>query len=181
MYELFVLGELMTGDKHGYLLQNILKNAVGPNRRISSGTLYPLINRLIGNGWIRLRDEEGAEGGRARKIYQLTEAGEERFQELMHKPLEHNADIDLVFHFKMVYFGYVPQDVRLACLEQYLQYLQYDLKYVTDCESKLISAQPSPEKQRLQLLRMIDHRKHVTTADIEWIQEEIKRITAEEC
>ena len=29
MYEIFVLGELMTGDKHGYMLQEILKMQAG--------------------------------------------------------------------------------------------------------------------------------------------------------
>lgn len=47
MYEIFVLGELMEMDKHGYLLQERLKRFVGPIRQISSGTLYPLISRLV--------------------------------------------------------------------------------------------------------------------------------------
>lgn len=177
MYELFVLGELMTGEKHGYILQEILKNTAGPIRQISSGTLYPLLSRLVKNGRINLREE--SEGGRMRKIYELTEAGRERFQQLMEKPLEYNAETERLFHFKMVYFQYVKKDVRLACLEQYLNYLQTIRNYVASFEAQIISQKPSPEKQRIQLLRVFDHRKHVGTADIEWITKEIDRIKKE--
>ncbi|WP_199617659.1 PadR family transcriptional regulator [Paenibacillus alkalitolerans] len=176
MYELFILGELMTGDKHGYLLQDILKNAVGPFRQISSGTLYPLLSRLVENGLIRQLADEGKEGARPRKLYQLTETGRQRFHELMAQPLEHNAEAELLFHFKMVYFLYVPKDVRLACLEQYLKYLQINLHYITGFESKILLYKPEPEKERVQLLRVIDHRKHVGAAGIRWVEEEIERI-----
>jgi DNA-binding PadR family transcriptional regulator len=180
MYELFVLGELMTGEKHGYILQEILKNTAGRIRQISSGTLYPLLSRLVDNGLINLRLEEESMGGRLRKIYELTDAGGERFQQLMEKPLEYNAETEHLFHYKMVYFQYVTKDVRLACLEQYLKYLQYTQKHVTNFELQIISQKPSPEKQRIQLLRVFDHRKQVGAADMDWVMKEIKRIKKEE-
>jgi DNA-binding PadR family transcriptional regulator len=180
MYELFVLGELMTGEKHGYMLQEILKNTAGRSRQISSGTLYPLLSRLVENSLINLRLEEESKGGRLRKIYELTEAGHEQFQQLMEKPLDYNAETEHLFHYKMVYFQYVTKDVRLACLEQYLKYLQYIQKHVTNFESQIISLKPSPEKQRIQLLRVFDHRKHVGAADMDWVTKEIERIKKEE-
>lgn len=180
MYELFVLGELMTGEKHGYMLQEILKNAAGPGRHISSGTLYPLLSRLVESGLIHLRHEEESEGGRLRKVYALTETGHERFQRLMEQPLDYNADTERLVHFKMVYFQYVAKEVRLDCLEQYLHYLQTTRRYVLNFESQLLAQKPSPEKQRIQLLRVFDHRKHVGAADIEWVTKEIARIQEEE-
>lgn len=180
MYELFVLGELMTGEKHGYMLQEILKNAAGPIRQISSGTLYPLLSRLVESGLINLRHEEESEGGRLRKVYELTPSGRDRFQQLMEQPLEYNAETEQQINFKMVYFQYVSKDVRLACLQQYMQYLEQIRRYVIGFESQLISLKPDPEKQRIQLLRVFDHRKHVGAADIEWVKKEIERIEKEE-
>ncbi|MBD0379890.1 hypothetical protein ICC18_07175 [Paenibacillus sp. WST5] len=118
--------------------------------------------------------------GRLRKVYELTETGRERFQQLMEQPLEYNAETERHFHFKMVYFQYVTKDVRLACLEQYLKFLQTTYKYVANLEAQIISQKPSPEKQRIQLLRVFEHRKHVGAADIEWITTEIERIKKEE-
>lgn len=178
MYELFVLGELMTGDKHGYQLQDILANSVGLVRKISSGTLYPLLSRMTEAGWIHLRIEEETAGGRTRKIYGITEAGRRRFHELMEKPLgtEAVAETELLFRFKMVYFSYVAKDVRLACLEQYLEMLEKSYQHVTSFERYLLTVKPEPEKQRVQLLRVFDHRKRLGEADMQWVKEEIQRV-----
>ncbi|MCP1310727.1 PadR family transcriptional regulator [Paenibacillus tyrfis] len=178
MYDLFVLGELMIGDTHGYQLQERLKRAVGPVRQISSGTLYPLLSRLVEHGWISLRLEE-QEGGRARKIYKLTEAGRERFFELMDSPLDYTAETELMFHFKMSNFPFVTKEVRLASLEQYLNYLQHNLKYV-DSVARMISSKKMDERKRAQVLRMLDHRKHVGLADAEWVSKELERLKAAE-
>lgn len=180
MYELFVLGELMTGEKHGYVLQDILKTTGGPIRQISSGTLYPLLSRLVEDGLINLRIEEESDGGRVRKIYELTDAGRERFHRLMEQPLEYNAETERHFHFKMVYFGYVAKDVRLACLEQYLHHLQTVRRYVANLEARMKAHKPEPERQRAQLMRVFAHRLHVGAADIEWIAKEIERVKEEE-
>src|SRR5579871_5535110 len=45
-YELFVLGELVNGPMHGYLLREILNRVLGPYRTMSWGVLYPLIHAL---------------------------------------------------------------------------------------------------------------------------------------
>jgi len=179
MYELFVLGELMTGEKHGYMLQAILKNAGGPFRQISSGTLYPLLSRMVENGWIHLTMDEVPASKRPRKIYQITDTGRIRFLELMEKPLEYGADTTELFHYKMVYFRYVPKSVRLDCLNQYLKYLETNLKHVSDFESELMFYKPEPEQQRMQLLRVLDHRKRIGSADIEWVSAEIERLASE--
>ncbi|GAA0843302.1 PadR family transcriptional regulator [Paenibacillus glucanolyticus] len=180
MYELFVLGELVTGDKHGYMLQEILKNAGGPYRQISSGTLYPLLSRMVDNGWIHLKLDETGGGKRPRKIYQITDAGQQKFLELMEKPLEFNMDTEHHFHFKMVYFRYVPKEIRLACLEQYLIYLETNLKHVTEFEAEITFYKPEPEKQRLQLMRVLDHRRQMGLTNIEWIRQEIEAVKSTE-
>lgn len=182
MYELFVLGELMTGDKHGYMLQDVLKNSVGLVRKISSGTLYPLLSRMTDAGWIHLRMEEETKGGRTRKIYGITEAGGKKFHELMGAPLESDAgaETELTFRFKMVYFQYVTKEVRLACLEQYLQIVEKNYRYVSDFEAYLLSSKPEPQKQRVQLLRVFDHRKRLGEVDRQWIREEIERVQTQE-
>ncbi|XID90182.1 PadR family transcriptional regulator [Paenibacillaceae bacterium WGS1546] len=182
MYELFVLGELMTGDKHGYMLQDVLKNAIGFVRKISSGTLYPLLSRLTENGCIQLRTEEETEGGRTRKIYGITDKGRRRFRELMELPLEAfaEADAELAFRFKMVYFQYVPKKIRLASLEQYLSSVRRNLGQSAEFEAFLNARKPEPEKQRIQLLRVLDHRKRLCETDIRWLEEEIERVRGTE-
>ncbi|UFJ42601.1 PadR family transcriptional regulator [Brevibacillus humidisoli] len=175
MYDLFVLGELMTEGTHGYVLQERLTHAVGPIRRISSGTLYPLLSRFVKKGWISLQLGGEQQRRRQRKIYELTTAGRERFLELMAEPIPISTDAELMFHFKMAYFQYVTKEVQLACLKQYLEYLHVNLRYV-NAESQMIRSKQIPEQKRIQLLRMFDHRRHVAEADIAWVRQEIDRI-----
>ena len=42
--------------------------------RLSPGTLYPLLARMEGHGWLRARKEPGA-GKKARRYYRLTPKG----------------------------------------------------------------------------------------------------------
>ncbi|WP_328591383.1 PadR family transcriptional regulator [Brevibacillus migulae] len=182
LYELFVLGELMTGEKHGYMLQEVLKNAVGLGRKISSGTLYPLLMRMMEKGWIRLREVEETKGGRTKKIYEITHSGQDRFQQLMAEPFDMVIDAEAqgTLRFKMVYFQYVKKEVRLACLKQYLHILEQNLEHVSQFESFLNTEKPEPEKQRVQLLRVFDFRKRLGEVELHWIKEEIERVQAQQ-
>ena len=70
MYEIFVLGELMTGDKHGYMLQEILKMQAGltvrsvpercirrsPEWWITGGSILVLTNPAEANAPKNLQD-----------------------------------------------------------------------------------------------------------------------------
>lgn len=172
MYELFVLGQLMDGDKHGYLLQERLKNAVGPVRQISAGTLYPLLSRMTEREWIAVRSEDATEGGRVKKLYSLTESGRRRFHELMACPLEHTLDTQLVFHFKLAFFDYATTDARLECLRQYRAFAEYNLSYI-DSQIALMAKKELPEQKRECILRMLDHRRAVAKTDLWWVKEEI--------
>ena len=98
VYELFVLGELITGPHHGYRLYEIIQRILGPFQRLSWGTLYPLIRRLEQQGF--LVSEVGqhpahvSEGrGPQRKVYRITERGRERFFALMLDPGEYGRDL----------------------------------------------------------------------------------------
>ena len=93
-FELFILGELMDGVYHGYLLRDILARILGPYRQISWATIYPLIHRLERQECITRYEEAQTEGrgrdtqprGRQRNAYAITESGRERFHELLTQP-----------------------------------------------------------------------------------------------
>src|SRR5437588_8571148 len=80
VYELFVLGELMTGPHYGYKLHEIIQRILGPFQRLSWGTLYPLIRRLEQQGLLvsevaQQSTSFGEERGSQRKAYHITEVG----------------------------------------------------------------------------------------------------------
>ena len=70
--ELVVLSALANGERYGLAVVEDLRRALG--EEISEGTVYPLLNRLKQNGWLRSRWEE-SEAGHPRKYYSLTVEG----------------------------------------------------------------------------------------------------------
>jgi DNA-binding PadR family transcriptional regulator len=45
--------------------------------RLSSGTLYPILHRLVEDGWlVRTREARSDRGGTGRRLYKLTGVGE---------------------------------------------------------------------------------------------------------
>jgi DNA-binding PadR family transcriptional regulator len=176
MYELYVLGELLSGPKHGYLLHAILKSALGPVRQISWGSLYPMIRRFEAAGLIRPHEDTQEEGSRPRKVYELTEAGRGRFLELMDEPLEYNLETDVIFQLKMMYFLYVAPDVRLQCMEQYLEYLEFNRVYLLDAYESVSTNPNIPDDEREYNLRMLDFRRSGLLSSIAWVEAEIARM-----
>ena len=73
---LFVLLSLASGPKHGYAIMQEVEKLSGGRVRLSTGTLYGALQRMLEGGWIE-RVEEGAAdtGGRPRKSYALTDRG----------------------------------------------------------------------------------------------------------
>lgn len=73
--ELCVLAFIKEGEQYGYqLAQNI-----GKYIDIADGTLYPLLRRLVKEGYLSTYFESST-GGPARKYYVLTENGKERLE-----------------------------------------------------------------------------------------------------
>jgi hypothetical protein len=133
----------------------------------------------VDNGLIHQRDET-QEGGRSRKIYEITETGKQRFHDLMIAPLEYNTDIDLQLHLKMTFFGYVSKETRLAALEQYVEYQQFNLKYITELKSQVASKPEIPEQKRAEVLRIFGHRGSSAETEIQWALNEIEHILQKE-
>ncbi len=78
--ELVALAALAKGERYGLAVVEDLRRALG--EEISEGTVYPLLNRLKQNGWLRSRWEE-SEGGHPRKYYSLTVEGARQLGQML--------------------------------------------------------------------------------------------------
>ena len=73
---LFILMSLASRPKHGYAIMKEVEVLSRVRVRLSTGTLYGAIKRLLEQGWIERVEEDGGQGnGRIRKSYQLTNLG----------------------------------------------------------------------------------------------------------
>ncbi len=134
MLDLAVLGLLKEGDLHGYELNKRLKSLVGGYAN-SYGALYPALARLERRGWVSstavapelVTDEQSSEenarrsrkrstrskSSRTRKVYQITEAGEDHLLEL----LQEDANNERRFRLQLAFCRFLPPDRRLALFE----------------------------------------------------------------
>jgi DNA-binding PadR family transcriptional regulator len=72
----FILLCLSPGPRHGYAILKEVTLLSEGRVKLSTGTLYGAIKRLLGRGWIRHVDNPMPNcTGRERKSYELTESG----------------------------------------------------------------------------------------------------------
>jgi DNA-binding PadR family transcriptional regulator len=70
-----VLIALADGEKHGYAILREVEDRTGGKVRLSSGTLYAIIKRLLNDGLINETDERPDEDDERRRYYGLTTFG----------------------------------------------------------------------------------------------------------
>lgn len=74
-----VLAVLARDSAHGYAVaQRLQELGVG---QVKGGTLYPVLNRLEGEGAVTSAWREG-EGGPGRKVFEITAAGRKRLEQM---------------------------------------------------------------------------------------------------
>ncbi len=70
----YILLSLAGGEKHGYAILKSIINISDGSLKLSTGTLYEALARLVEQEWIERVDNE-EHSGRARKAYRLTLLG----------------------------------------------------------------------------------------------------------
>ncbi|HTH91342.1 PadR family transcriptional regulator, partial [Mycobacterium sp.] len=118
MLELAILGLLLESPMHGYELRKRLTGLLGAFRAFSYGSLYPALRRMQADGLIV---EDAAPEGipkmrRARRVYQLTDAGKQRFAELVADTGPQNYSDD-GFGVHLAFFNRTPAEARMRILE----------------------------------------------------------------
>jgi DNA-binding PadR family transcriptional regulator len=117
MLELAILGLLLESPMHGYELRKRLTGLLGAFRAFSYGSLYPALRRMQTDGMIV---ENVAPAGtpvrRARRVYEMTDAGRSRFSELVADTGPNNYTDD-GFGVHLAFFNRTPAEARMRILE----------------------------------------------------------------
>jgi DNA-binding PadR family transcriptional regulator len=70
----FILTALVDAPRHGYGIVGEVDDLSGGRVKLKIGTLYGVLDRLVGDGLVEL-DREEVQQGRLRRYYKLTDAG----------------------------------------------------------------------------------------------------------
>lgn len=85
-----VLATLHKEDAYGYKLTQDVKEAMN----VSESTLYPVLRRLLKEGYLDTYDQEHM--GRNRRYYRLTDKGKERYEYFVREWMVFRDKIDAV-------------------------------------------------------------------------------------
>src|SRR4051794_7366512 len=118
---------------HGYELRKRLGAVLGPFRALSYGTLYPSLRRLSDRGWITERPDDSARPAsrRARIVYELTPAGQQRFELLVRDAGPASWEDDS-FDVRLAFFSRTAAEVRIRILEGRRSRLEERLEQVSE-------------------------------------------------
>jgi DNA-binding PadR family transcriptional regulator len=125
--ELAVLGLLKEAPMSGYELKKQLTVKLGAFWRVSFGSLYPCLKRLLIDGALEV--EESQFTSRNKRVYRLTERGERLFFKLLESADVHDLEQDR-FSLRLAFFRYLRPETRLDQLERRRGYLQERLAHL---------------------------------------------------
>jgi DNA-binding PadR family transcriptional regulator len=187
-FELFIMGEVMDGPHHGYLLRDILTRLLGPYRQISWAAIYPLIHRLEREGLIAPepgatpgpKPEQNPDGaslsGRQRRRFAITAAGRERFFTLMLTPGEPTADYLEFFTIKLAYLGYLTPAQQRAIFAHCQAYLARQREHLRHVFTARSTTAHLPHDQREQIFHMMRFRLASVEAQLAWVARELAHL-----
>lgn len=182
MLDLAILGLLRDGDRHGYELRKQLGELLGARGAMSFGSLYPALARLERQGLVkaveartkaappvpssgslagelaafRARRSLGPAGGRSKKVYGITDAGDLHLREL----LRQEAADDRTFAVQVAFCRHLDPVERLELFETRR----------ADLARRAIGDRPSKSLDRY--LRSLRDRDSLSLShDIAWLDE----------
>jgi PadR family transcriptional regulator len=75
--DMLILQTLQWGPQHGYAISQLIRARSGDVLQVETGSLYPALHRLEGQGWVSSQWKQTDSNQRA-KYYRLTPAGKKQ-------------------------------------------------------------------------------------------------------
>ena len=166
MYELIILSQLMLQPAHGYRIASIINDIIGPYARISNGRLYPLLSKMEKSGLIDAVKDTPAVGqhsDRQLRTYKITDAGRERFHELMMDTTSNPGEYQKIFLQKVSALECLKPSERLRLIDHYINYCQAHVLHTTAEADDLVQRSPDwgPEWGLTRLKAVLDVMQHM--------------------
>ena len=159
-----LLGLLRQNEMHGYELHGFIENAMYVCVDLKKATAYFLLDKMATAGWIRVSEQR--EGNRPlRKVYQLTPAGEAKFQELLRDNLSQFSEIKSAGDVGLAFLDTLPPDDAKHHL--------LNRRIALQAQIDLIRQAP-PHAGTMQLV--LEHRQHTLDSELVWLDSVIAKL-----
>ena len=176
MYELIILSYLIRRPFHGYLIAKIINDQIGPYARISNGRFYPLLAKLVEEGYIVEveEDNELQHGQRHSRSYTITERGRERFRRLMLDTTSNPGEYQKIFLFKAAALRFMQPEERNYLIEHYLNYCHAHLLHLKAEAEDIKQNGPSydiPSQDMETVLATLQHMSQQWQVEVDWAKD----------
>ena len=169
-----VLGLLLDQPAHAYAIKRLVAPRVSPSALINDGVLYPLLDKLAGDGLIRGREEVGP-NNRRRTVYSATEKGKKEFMGWLKTDTDETEEPAYDFFMghpllvKIQFFKRLTPRQRASKLASQLVRTEQKLKDFEEIRVGMVERKADPF--RIALLDLgIEHQKETRR----WLQERLK-------
>ncbi|WP_067620602.1 PadR family transcriptional regulator [Alicyclobacillus acidiphilus] len=163
--DILILGELLSGPKHGYEIKKDVQRALGEGFELNNNLLYPALRRFLETGAIS-KQVIKAEGKPDRNVYILTDEGERRFYELIRDFPAKSAANSIDFLVRVAFFDRLDPDVAQGILQTRQDVLWKQLEFCRDIETVHSELAWAMEVVRFQITQI--------ESELAWI-DELKR------
>lgn len=117
--ELLLLGLLMNQSQHGYQLNEFIEKELAHITYIKKGNAYATLERLDKEGLVTVKLDQ--EGNRPlRKVYSITEAGEQKFFQLLRQNLGGSERLIFGGDIGLMFLDHLPLPEVIECLQNRL-------------------------------------------------------------
>ncbi|WP_315674936.1 PadR family transcriptional regulator [Clostridium sp. 19966] len=165
MNEFYILAELMEEPQNGYQLRSAMQTSLGPNRKISFGVIYPLLDKLADLGFVELIADKDAHN---KKIAMITEKGKAYFFELMEKPVPKGSYRADIFSIKLDAMQHLSTERQFKLLEEFFEEQQM---IIADTEKAMDHLAKKKSKDHYYALKKLDLRLRQAKEAIRWIED----------
>lgn len=162
--ELLLLGLLRRGEMHGYQLNEYISGILANCIDLKKPTAYFLLDKLAARGWVSV-SEDRAGNRPPRKVYRITAAGEQAFQDLLRQNLSAYQTVSFANDIGLAFMDALdPGEARTHLLQRRIQ-----------LAAELDQARRIPlHGGSLQL--MIEHRAVHLAAELDWLDRVLARL-----
>jgi DNA-binding PadR family transcriptional regulator len=166
---LLLLGVLMTQSRHGYQINEFIERQLCDVVTMKKPTAYALLDRLAGDGFISVHVEQ--EGNRPpRKVYTITDAGRNLFDELLRTNLSSLDSPVVADDIGLMFLNHLPLEQVVGLLRKRLALLESVLENMVEIP---------PHSGILTVHIALDHVTALRRADREWMLATIARMEEE--
>lgn len=173
-----ILGTLdLTGEASGYDLSTSLMTSAGNVWYADRPQIYRMLNRLEDEGLVSSREDP--DSGRGRKLYTITEAGQDSLQKWLESDYENDWNPRQPNLLRLFFGKRVPDERIIEQISDYRSHLQHLIDHLFPQAEKDIKRgeKKRPEAAFYWRLTMYQGQK-IVDALIEWCDEVIAQLEA---